>query len=135
MHRTEIERKVTQIVGEALDTDVSKIQLYSSLIDDLGAESIDFLDIRFRIESSFQIKIKSDDEIWEGRLLRENAEFVTEQGVNQEGLERLKEVVPDFRWDRFPNGITRRDFPRLITVGTIVEYLHHHFQSPQSGQG
>lgn len=118
MNRQELEARVTEIVGEALEKRPEDVQLHSSLIDDLGAESIDFLDIVFRVEHAFGLKI-SDQEIWSGEfdLVKAGPE------EREAAIQVLKERMPEFRWDRFSGGIAERDFPRLITVRTIVDYL------------
>ena len=118
LSRTEIEARVLSIVADALDRPAADVTLDSSLVDDLGAESIDFLDIVFRLESAFGLKIP-EEEIWAGSF----------DGVGNEPdaiaarLAELKARRPSFRWDRVPERPTRADLPRLITVGTIVEYL------------
>lgn len=113
-----VEERVRRIVAEALDRPEAEVRPSSSLIDDLGAESIDFLDLVFRLESAFGIKI-SEEEIWAGsaNLARADAETF------ERGIARLRAEMPDFRWDRFPDGVTRSDLPRLITVRTIVSHL------------
>ena len=110
--------RVRRIVAEALDRPEADVLPSSSLIDDLGAESIDFLDLVFRLESAFGIKIAEDD-LWAGsaNLARADAETF------ERGIARLRSEMPDFPWDRFPQGVTRADLPRLITVRTIVQYL------------
>jgi len=120
--RNRIELKIKGVVSGALDIEMSEIQIHSSLIDDLGAESIDFLDIRYRLETEFGIKIK-DDELWKGSLLDDHPGWLTSQGISKEGLERLKLLIPDFRWDRFPKGVKSEDLPRLITIRTIIEFI------------
>jgi acyl carrier protein len=120
--RSELESRAIQVVAAALDKNPSEVRAYSSLIDDLGAESIDFLDIRFRLETEFHIKI-SDHDLWEGTLRQKYPHLVTDQGVTDEGIRLLKESMPEFRWDRFQTGISLMQLPRLITVSTIVDYL------------
>lgn len=118
LSRTEIEARVLSIVSDALDRPAESVTLDSSLVDDLGAESIDFLDIVFRLESAFGLKIP-EEEIWAGSF----------DGVGSDPdaiaarLAELKARRPGFRWDRVPARPTRADLPRLITVGTVVEYL------------
>ena len=116
--RAEIEGIVSEIVASALEKDAAEIRPHSSLIDDLGAESIDFLDIVFRLESAFQIKI-ADEDIWRGELDL----LHTPPEQRRKALRGLRERMPEFRWDRFPDQPSDKDLPRLITVRTIVEYL------------
>ena len=120
--RRDIERRVVEILASALDQEPSGVELRHSLIDDLGAESIDFLDIQFRIESSFSIRIP-EDEIWKGALDLADERWVQENRLTDEGRARLEALQPDFPWERFPGGAHVRDFPRLVTVETIVAYL------------
>ena len=108
--------RVVAILAEALDVPPDEVRLHSSLIHDLGAESIDFLDIQFRIESAFGIEIR-DDDMWAGSFDR------TDQASIDAGIERLRARMPDFRWDRLPAKLTKQDLPNLITVQTVVDYL------------
>ncbi|MFN7986446.1 MAG: acyl carrier protein [Thermoanaerobaculia bacterium] len=116
--RTEIEARVLSIVADALDQPAERVTLDSSLVDDLGAESIDFLDIVFRLESAFGLKIP-EEEIWAGSF----DGVGDDPGAIAARIEELKARRPAFRWDRVPARPTRADLPRLITVGTVVEYL------------
>ena len=115
---SEIETRVLSIVADALDQPEERVTLDASLVDDLGAESIDFLDIVFRLKSAFDLKIP-EEEIWQGSFdgVGDDSDAIAER------LEQLKARRPGFRWDRVPARPTRSDLPRLITVGTVVEYL------------
>ena len=114
----EIRARVTRTVAEALERDIAEVRPSSSLVDDLGAESIDFLDILFRIESDFGIQI-AGDEMWKGELDLANAD----PEKFERGLKILRERMPDFPWERFREGVSKKDLKRLITVQTIVDYL------------
>ncbi len=116
--RAEVEARVLSIVADALDQPAENVTLDSSLVDDLGAESIDFLDIVFRLESAFGLKIP-EEEIWAGSF----DGVGTDPDAIAARLAELKIRRPAFRWDRVPARPTRADLPRLITVGTVVEYL------------
>ena len=87
------------------------------MIDDLGAESIDFLDILFRIETAFDIKIR-ESEMWSGTIDRTSPESIAAS------IEQLKIRQPDYRWDRLPAQPAPSDLARLITVQTIITHLH-----------
>jgi acyl carrier protein len=118
----DLEDRVLGIVSEALDKDRSEIGRNSSLIDDLGAESIDFIDIQYRLESAFGIEI-GEGELWQGTLDLADPRTFDGKRLTPEAMAELKRRLPRFGWHRFPNGIGREDLPRLITVNTILDYL------------
>lgn len=109
--------RVAAIVADALDQPPERVHLHSSLIDDLGAESIDFLDIVFRLESTFGIKIPEED-LWSGSV-----GATADPAIIAERIVELRQRMPAFAWDRMPAAIGREHLPRLITVQTIVDYL------------
>lgn len=116
--------RVATIVADALNVPVDRVTPSASLIDDLGAESIDFLDILFRVETAFGIKIR-ESELWSGTIDRSSQQTI------DASIERLKARQPDYRWDRLPARPVAADLPRLITVQTIV----HHLQERGVAQG
>jgi acyl carrier protein len=126
--------RVIHVVAEALDRKPEEILLHSSLVDDLGAESIDFMDIVFRLEDELGVQIP-DDDLWRGAF---PAGELTPAAL-EEGVAALRQRLPDFRWDRFPDGVAARDLPRLATVGTIVTYLERRLPElprlPDAGAG
>jgi acyl carrier protein len=113
--------RVIAVVGVALDRDPEQIHLHSSLIDDLGAESIDFMDIVFRLEDELAVQIP-DDDLWRGVF----GPGELTPAVLDAGVTALRQDLPEFRWDRFPDGVKPQDLPRLATVSTIVTYLERH---------
>ncbi len=119
---TEVLDRVTRILASALDRETAEIELGSSLIDDLDAESIDFLDIQFRLEDEFAIEI-AEDEIWQGSLDFSDTRWMQDDLVTAEGLQRLKELQPDYPWERLDSEIRKADLPRLITVRTIANFI------------
>lgn len=114
--RALLSTRVKTILAEALDVPLAEVRDHSSLVDDLGAESIDFLDLVFRLEHAFGIQIP-EDELWRGSISGKDPVAL------DDGIARLKARMPEFRWDRLPDPVTRADLPRLITTGTIVDYL------------
>ena len=110
--------RIADIIAENSEVERDKILPDSHVINDLGIDSLDFLDIVFRLESAFDLKIP-EEEIWQGSFdgVGDDSDAIAER------LEQLKARRPGFRWDRVPVRPTRSDLPRLITVGTVVEYL------------
>ena len=126
MDHTPLQQQVVVIVAEALDADPAAVQLHSSLIDDLGAESIDFIDLAFRIETAFAIEVPHE-ELWKGGVSTAGASPA-------EIAAAMRERMPAFNWERFPAKPTAGDLPRLITVQTIVSYLEHRgIGAPEAG--
>jgi acyl carrier protein len=119
------EARVVAIVAEALDVDPSRVKRHSSFIDDLGAESIDFLDIVFKLETAFGRQIPEQD-IWKGSIDTSSPEKLAQ------GVARLREHMPDFNWARLPTQLSAADLPRLITVQTILDYLAQHLDGAPS---
>ena len=123
-HLEKIQQQVLDIVADALGAPAEEVHAYSSLIDDLGAESIDFIDIVFRLEGLFDTLIPSDD-LWAGsQKIDRNDPASIARGVAQ-----LRATMPDFAWERFPATPDKRDLPRLLTAHSIAAFLHDHLHS------
>lgn len=127
MTRQELQERVIGVVGAALDHSRESIEPHSSLIDDLGAESIDFLDIVFRLETEFGLRIPNE-EVWAGAFQRD----APDEARIAEAIQRLRDRMPQFRWDRLPETIGRKELPRLITVNTIVDYLERRLSAAEN---
>src|SRR5215217_1594031 len=89
----EIYSKVSNTLVEALNVDEDDIKLTSTLQGDLGAESIDFLDIVFRLEREFGIKIPRG-ELFPESIFQGDPEFVANGKVTAKGLAELREKMP-----------------------------------------
>ncbi|MCG3177213.1 MAG: Acyl carrier protein [Candidatus Omnitrophica bacterium] len=119
--KSDILKTVTTVIAQALKVDEAQVQPGSSLIRDLGAESIDFLDIVFRLEKAFKIKIPKG-ELFPEKLLTD-ARFVQEGKVTAAGLEELKKRLSGADWTQFEKNPQVSSLGDLFTVGMIVEYL------------
>src|SRR3989338_8292631 len=97
--KDEIIKTVKTIISQALKVDESKVALEASLIKHLGAESIDFLDIVFRLEKAFRIKIPKG-ELFPEKLLTD-ARFVKDGRITPAGLAELKHTLPNADWNGF----------------------------------
>ena len=125
--KQEILKNVKTIISQALKVDESKVQLNSSLIRDLGAESIDFLDIVFRLEKAFKIKIPKG-ELFPEKILTD-ARFVKAGQVTSAGIEELKQKMSNVDWDEFSKNPQVSNLGNLFTVGMIVDYLSGKLQT------
>lgn len=125
--KEELFKNVRTIISQALKVDESKVQLESSLIKDLGAESIDFLDIVFRLEKAFKIKIPKG-ELFPEKILTD-ARFVKNGQVTAAGIEELKTKMSNVNWDDFSKNPQVSSLGNLFTVGMIVGYLSGKLQT------
>ena len=91
------------------------------MVGDLGAESIDFLDIVFRLEKSFGIKIPRGDLFPEDVL--SSSEFVAGGKVNAAGIAALKTRMPFADLSRFEANPNVQNFANTLTVEDMVRYV------------
>lgn len=121
--RDEIFEKVQETLVDALGVDDDEVTEEATLVDDLGAESIDFLDIVFRLEKNFGIKIPR------GELFPENlaadASFVEDGKVTDEGIATLKEKMPHADIDSFADDPKVEKIQSLFTVNMIVNFVEN----------
>jgi len=115
--------QVAQTVAAAIGCELEKVKLESSLIDDLGAESIDFVDIVFRLQRFFKIKIPRGKIVEEARGSLSEAEFEKAGVVSSAGVERLRVFLSEVPPDRFKSPLNIADIPRLFTVETFCKLV------------
>jgi acyl carrier protein len=115
--------KVAETMADALGRDVAEMKLDASLIDDLGAESIDFLDIIFRLERAFKVKIPRGKLVEDARGSLSEAEFENAGTVSAAGFERLKMFFSEVPAERFKTPFKVADIPRLFTTETFCKIV------------
>jgi len=122
MSRDEIIGEVQEVLVDALGVDEEEITADATLMGDLGAESIDFLDIVFRLEKAFGIKIPRE-ELFPAESLLNNPKFVNNGKLTEAGLTELREKVPHTDITAFENDPDINKLGDLFTVGAIVNYV------------
>jgi acyl carrier protein len=115
--------KVAQIVADALGCDLDEVKPQSSLIEDLDAESIDFLDLVFRLEKGFGVKIPRGKIVEDARGPLPEAEFEKKGIVTEAGLARLREFLSEVPADRIKTPLKAGDVPRLFTTETFCKVV------------
>ena len=119
--REEIFEKVKQTLIDALSVEDDEVTEAATLTGDLGAESIDFLDIVFRLEKSFDIKIPQEELI--SRDVLSNPEYVNDRKLNDAGIKALKEAMPHADLAEFEKDPDIDKISDVFTVGTIVRFV------------
>ena len=118
----EIYTKVSSTLVEALNVDEEDIKPTSTLQGDLGAESIDFLDIVFRLEREFGIKIPRG-ELFPESIFQGDPDFVQNGRVTSKGLDELKQRMPYADLSEFAANPEVEKMLDLYTVDTLVHYV------------
>ena len=122
MSRDEIFQKVQGVLVDALGVDDDEVTADATLMGDLGAESIDFLDIVFRLEKAFGIKVPRE-ELFPAEGLLNNPELVSNGKLTEKGLNELREKVPHTDLSGFEDDPDISKLADLFTVNAIVSYL------------
>ena len=127
--RDEIYEKVSATLVEALNVDEDEIQPTSTLQGDLGAESIDFLDIVFRLEREFGIKIPRG-ELFPESIFQGDPEFVQNGKVTDKGLSELRARMPFADLSKFEQNPELAGISDLFTVEMITKYIQGKLGTP-----
>jgi acyl carrier protein len=119
---SDIQEKVKLVLVEALNVDEDEVTPAARLQGDLGAESIDFLDILFRLEREFDIKI-ARSELFPESIFQGDPELVQEGKVTPMGLEELRTRLPFADLSEFEKDPQVSGTSDLFTVEMIVHYV------------
>ena len=117
----EVFGKVQEALVDALGVDDDEVTPDATLVGDLGAESIDFLDIVFKLEQSFGITFDRA-ELFPDDILT-NAEFIEDGKVTPEGLAKLKDRMPFADLEKFEQSPMVADFGNMLTVKDLCNYV------------
>jgi acyl carrier protein len=119
--KEDVFERVRTALVEALGVDEEEVSPQATMVGDLGAESIDFLDIVFRLEKAFGIEIPRSELFPEDILT--NAEYVQDGKVTPTGIAELKKRMPFADLSRFEKNPVVQDFGNLLTVNDLCRYV------------
>lgn len=114
---------VAATIADALGCDVDDVKLDVSLIEGLDAESIDFLDLVFRLERAFKVKIPRGKIVEDARGDLPEAEFEQKGIVTEAGMERLRTFLSEVPAERIKSPLKVADVPRLFTAETFCKLV------------
>lgn len=119
--KEEILEGVKEVLVEALAAEPEDVNPEATLVDDLGAESIDLLDIVFNMEKRFEIKIDRNELIPEDLL--NNPKFVQEGKLTSEGLDELKQRIPNANLESFSKNPMVQNLAKVLTVQDLCDIV------------
>jgi acyl carrier protein len=117
----EVFSKVQAALVDALGVEEDEVTPEATMVGDLGAESIDFLDIVFKLEKAFGISIPRE-ELFPDDILT-NATYVENGKVTSGGLSELKKRLPWADLSKFEQNPRVQDFGNLLTVNDLCRYV------------
>ncbi len=126
--RDDIFEKVQEVLVDALGLDDDEVTSEATLMGDLGAESIDFLDIVFRLEKAFDIKVPRE-ELFPAESVLNNAEFVSDGKLTEKGLAEIKDKMPHTDLSEFEQDPDVNKMADLFTVDAIVNFIDNKVNS------
>jgi len=122
VNRDEIFEQVQEVLIDALGVDDDEVTLEATLMGDLGAESIDFLDIVFRLEKTFGIKIPRE-ELFPAESMMTDPEFVENGKLTEKGLTQIKTTMTHTDFSDFEADPDINKLGDMFTVKSIVNYI------------
>ncbi|MEN8126368.1 MAG: acyl carrier protein [Planctomycetota bacterium] len=122
--RDEIFEQVKDVLVDALGLDDDEVTAEATLMGDLGAESIDFLDIVFRLEKAFDIKVPRE-ELFPAEAVLNNADFVSGGKLTEKGLAEIKDKMPHTDLSEFEQDPDVNKIADLFTVDAIVNFIEN----------
>jgi len=125
-NRQQIEEGVSEVLQEALGVDAEDVNPAATLTGDLGAESIDFLDIQFRMEKRFSSPEKAF-KIEQGELFPENMlqdpAMVQNGKVTDAGMALLRQKLPHIDFSTFDGDRNVKSLSEVFTVKSLCDFL------------
>ena len=127
MERDEIFSKVRDVLVESLAVDEDEVEPGARLTTDLGAESIDFLDIKFQLEQVFGFRVE-EGELFPDNVAQDHA-YVSEGKLTEKGLSALKERLPHADFAELESDPSVAKVPEIFTVDAIVRFCETKLQA------
>lgn len=127
MERSEIFDKVKEVLVDALAVDDDEVTPQATLIGDLGAESIDILDISFQLEKAFGFKIAQGELFPEG--VTQDPQFVQDGKLTPKGIEQLKQRLPHFDFAALQADPSVANIRKIFTVDALVNFCEQKLQT------
>jgi len=129
--KAEIFEKLKLLIVDVLGVRDDEIHMDSALAGDLGAESIDLLDLSFLIEQKFGITLETYEIEEEAKHHIPGGEYEKDGYLTPEALEELKKIMPGVPPEKFRPGLRRTDVPGLLTVGVFVSLIQRKLNERQ----
>ncbi len=126
---------VRECLITALDVDHKSVVEGAKLIEDLGADSLDLLDLTFQLEQRFSIRISPRDIERQARQKLDGAPLEIDGVYTPEALAELRRAMPEVPADELADGLTQGQLPLRLRVATMVNLVCRLIEEQHSGDG
>jgi acyl carrier protein len=133
MTENEILEQLLPLLVEVLGVNPKAVRLDSVLVTDLGAESIDLLDLSFRIEEQFKVRIEANELEREARRRLPGGEYEKNGYLTDAALGELRTLLPEVDAGKLAQGLRKTDLPSLLTVSFFVHLIARKLAQPAEG--
>ncbi len=123
MAENDIFERLKPLLVEVLGVAPEKIRPESVLVADLGAESIDLLDLSFRIEETFNVTIESNEIEREASKRLPGGVYEKDGRLTDEALAEIRKALPELDQGQLVPGLRKMDLPALLTVEFFVKLI------------
>lgn len=123
MKEEEVFAKLLPLVREVTGAREDEVTLESNLMEDLGAESLDLLDLSFLVEEEFGITIEADEFERQARQRMPDGEYDRDGILTDEALEELKRALPEVPPEKFAPGLRKIEVPVVLNVAVFVHLI------------
>ena len=133
MTESDIYERLKPLLIEVLGIGPDRIRPESVLVADLGAESIDLLDLSFRIEEAFEVTIEANEIEREASRRLPGGVYEKDGRLTEQALAELRKSLPELDSSRLVSGLRKMDLPSLLTVRFFVNLIARKLAAKQEG--
>ncbi len=134
MNEEQIISKVKLSIAETVGIKEEEVTLDASVIDDLGADSLDLLDLVFQLEQEFDIRITRGEMELRAKETMPEEDFEVDGFLSEKAREALRESLPEVDASRFAGNIRKSEIPRLFTVRTFIKIVKEKLETKNDPQ-
>lgn len=131
MTEQEVFDRLLPLVQEVTGAPAERIRMESVLVEDLGAESLDLLDLSFLIEEEFGVTFGADE--FERQVKTHSPEGVYDRDglLTEEAIRRLREVLPEVPAEKLQPGLPKIILPRVLNMAVFVHHIQRKLAAAQ----
>lgn len=133
MTEKEIFEELKPLLVEVLGVPADRIRFDSVLVSELGAESIDLLDLSFRIEEKFQVRIEANEIEQEAKKRVPDGVYEKDGYLTEAALVEIRKSLPELDAGKLMKGLRKMDLPSLLTVSFFVHLIARKLAAQQEG--